>query len=231
MVNSSFPSPAESVTLRVQFFSKFLTKAEWGRVQHKPRDTIREMVAKRPGCGEDDITDTFDFRKRGFAASSFFSCTARVKKGCVSALVSKSGHCGVFVKEFENKGSVYWLRQGDKESGEEFLKGAYQQAAGGGTPGLAFSASGSLGIRRPAGKAPSTYRVSGFRRGTLRSELVSFLNAAGWRDTEVVSASMRKDYMMTLVRARPPSNALQSPWCYVMPQGDVITVENWVPAV
>ena len=33
---------------------------------------------------------------------------------------------------------------------------------------------------------------------------------------------MRKDYMMTLVRARPP-------WCYVMPQVDVITVDNWVP--
>ena len=26
----------------------------------------------------------------------------------------------------------------------------------------------------PAGMAPSTYRVSGFRRGTLRSQLVSF---------------------------------------------------------
>ena len=78
--------------------------------------------------------------------------------------------------------------------------------------------------------APSTYRVSGFRGGTLRSQLVSFLNAAGWRDTKVVSASMREDYMMTLVRSRPPCNALQAPWCYVMPQGDVITVENLVPA-
>ena len=41
---------------------------------------------------------------------------------------------------------------------------------------------------------------------------------------------MRRDYMMTLVRARPMCDALQAPWCYVMPQGDVITVENWVPA-
>ena len=78
--------------------------------------------------------------------------------------------------------------------------------------------------------APSTHRVSGFRRGTLRSQLVSFLSAAGWRDSEVVSASMRKDCKMTLVRARPPCSALQAPWCYVMPQGDMITVENWVPA-
>ena len=36
--------------------------------------------------------------------------------------------------------------------------------------------------------------------------------------------------MMTLVRARPPCNALLAPWCHVMPQGDVITVDNWVPA-
>ena len=85
------------------------------------------MIAKLPGCGGDDIIDTFDFRKPDFAASSFYSCTARVKKGCVSTLVSKSGHCGLFVKEFENKGSVHWLRQDDKESGEEFLKRAYQQ--------------------------------------------------------------------------------------------------------
>ena len=152
---------------------------------------------------------------------------ARVKQGCVSTLVSKSGHCGLFVEELENNRSVHWLRQGDKESGEELLKRAYQQAADEGTLGLAFSASGSLGIRRPAGMAPSTFRVSGFRRGTLRSELVSFLNAAGWRDTEVVSASMRKDYMITLVRARPPCNSLLAPWCYVMPQR---TVDYWVPA-
>ena len=41
---------------------------------------------------------------------------------------------------------------------------------------------------------------------------------------------MRKDHMMTLVRARPPCNALLAPWCYVMPQGDAITVGKWVPA-
>ena len=52
---------AESVTLRMQVFSKFLTKAEWGRVQLKTRDTTREMLAKLPGCGGDDIIDTFDF--------------------------------------------------------------------------------------------------------------------------------------------------------------------------
>ena len=71
---------AEPVTLRVQVFSQFLTKAEWGRVQLKPPDTIREMIAKLPGCGGDDIIDTFDFRKPDFAASCFYSCTARVKK-------------------------------------------------------------------------------------------------------------------------------------------------------
>ena len=86
---------------------------------------------------------------------------------------------------------MHWLRQGDKEPGEEFLKRAK-------TPGLAFSASGSLGIRGPAGMAPSTFRVSGFRRGTLRSELLSFLNGAGWRDTEEVSATMPKDYKKTV---------------------------------
>ena len=59
--------------------------------------------------------------------------------------------------------------------------------------------------------------------------MVSFLNAAEWRDAEVVSA-LRKHYMVTLVRARPPSDALQAPWCCMMPQGEVITVENWVPA-
>ena len=36
--------------------------------------------------------------------------------------------------------------------------------------------------------------------------------------------------MMTLVRARPPCNSLQAPWCFVMPQGDVITIDSWVPA-
>ena len=44
----------------MRVFSTFLTKAEWGRVQLKPRDTIREMQAKLPGCGGDDIIDTFE---------------------------------------------------------------------------------------------------------------------------------------------------------------------------
>ena len=35
---------------------------------------------------------------------------------------------------------------------------------------------------------------------------------------------------MTLVRARTPCNSLHAPWCCVMSQGDVITVENWVLA-
>ena len=40
---------------------------------------------------------------------------------------------------------------------------------------------------------------------------------------------MRKDYMMTLVRARPPSDSLLAPWCDVMLQGDVITVGCRLP--
>ena len=114
---------------------------------------------------------------RNLTSLRVVSVPARLEsRKIVSSLVSKSGHCGLFVKEFENKGSVHWLRQGDKEPGEEFLKRAYQQAADEGTPGLAFSASGSLGIRSPAGMAPSTFRFSGFRRGTLRSQLVSFFD-------------------------------------------------------
>ena len=118
------------------------------------------MLAK--GVMETTSLTPLIFEKPDFAASNFYSCAARVKKGCVSALVSKSDHCGLFVKEFENKGSVHRLRQGDKEPGDEFLKRAYQQAADEGTRGLAFSASGSLGIRGLAGMAPSTYRVCGF---------------------------------------------------------------------
>ena len=41
---------------------------------------------------------------------------------------------------------------------------------------------------------------------------------------------MRKDFKMTFVRARPPCDALLAPWCCVMPQGDVIPVDNFVLA-
>ena len=78
--------------------------------------------------------------------------------------------------------------------------------------------------------APSTYMVSGFRAGTLRSQPVSFYMLQDGRHRGGLGFSMRKDYMTTLVRARLPCNSLQAPWCYVMPQGDVIPAENWVPA-
>ena len=73
MENSSFPSGMEADCCFVSgyccgishvdgagFFFFFEVSHERGveRVQLKPRDTIREMIAKLQGCGGDDIIDT-----------------------------------------------------------------------------------------------------------------------------------------------------------------------------
>ena len=100
--------------------------------------------------------------------------------------------------------------QQSPEPGDEFLKCAYQQAADEGTPGLVFSASCSLGIRRPAGMASSTSSVSGFSA----------------RHPEVSTGLLFECCRMARHRGGLGFKA----WCCVMPQGDMITVDDWVPA-
>ena len=169
----------------MQVFSEFLTKAEWGRVQLKPRDTIRDMLETPGSVVATTSLTPLIFENQTLLRVVFISALHELRKAVFLPWWTRVVIVASSSKNSRIRARFRWLRQGDKESGEEFLKRANQH---------------------------------------------SFLNAAGWRDTELVSASMRKDYMMTLVRNRAPCNSLQAHGCYVMPQGDVITIDNWVPA-
>ena len=68
------------------------------------------------------------------------------KDACASALAA-SGHGGLIVKSFDAAGDVDWQKPAEgEEDNDGFLARVYQKSIDIGVPGLAWSASGSLGL-------------------------------------------------------------------------------------
>ena len=147
---------------------------------------------KTPGCGGDDIIDTISSQQHGFAASSFYSCTARV---VIVTSLSKSLRTRARVI-----GSVTATRSRETSSRNVHTNKLLMK-------GLQVSLSRPL-VRWESGGLlewlQALARSVGFRRGTLRSQFVSSVMERWFRLQCVKTA---------LVRARPPSDALQAPWC------------------
>ena len=212
-------------------FARFQKPNEWTRIKARPRETLRELILKLPQVNPDDLIDIFDFRRPDNDAQAFFSCTLRVKKHAVPKFVAASGHSGLMLKDFDASSSVQWCKPNEKEDGPSFLARVRDLSIEEGVPGVAFSASGSIGIRRRKGELSATYKLSGFKCGTARSTIIAFAAAHGWRETIVVSTSVRKNWLLVSIKARPPEDCMQAPWSYVLTDGSMITFEPWIPNV
>ena len=219
----------ETCTLRAQMFSRYQKANEWTRIRARPREVLRELILKLPQVNPDDLIDIFDFRRPDNDNQAFFSCTLRVKKHAVPKFVAASGHAGLLLKDFDTASSVLWSKPIENEDGPAFLARVREQSIEEGVPGVAFSASGSIGLRRRKGEIASTYKISGFKCGTARSSVIAFAATHGWREAQVVSTSLRKQWLQVTLKARPPEGDLQPPWSYLLSDGSCITFEPWVP--
>ena len=117
----------------------------------------------------------------------------------------------------------------EKEDGPAFLARVREQSIEEGVPGVAFSASGSIGLRRRKCEIASTFKISEFKCGTARSSIITFAATHGWKEAQVVSTSVRKQWLHVTLKARPPEGDLQPPWSYLLSDGSCITFEPWVP--
>eukprot|EP00974_Lingulodinium_polyedra_P061997 5985032-Lingulodinium_polyedra.AAC.1 len=134
--------------MRVQVFQKYVTEKRWLAIRAKPKEELKAALLRLPGVEPDDLIDVFGFKRPIAEGPSFFACTARVKQDAAGKFQSASGHDGVLCKLFTSTGPVQWLKPEDAEPGHCFLQRVYQQSITEACPGLAFSSSGSLGLRR-----------------------------------------------------------------------------------
>ena len=116
----------------------------------------------------------------------------RVRKDAVSKFVDASGNRGLLFKDFAGEGSPEWIKPLPAgEDGPAHLTRCRQMAIDAGIPGLAFSASGSLGIRRPVGSVRSSFSIRGLPRDSPDAAVKEFLEEARWTDVHVVDTNWR----------------------------------------
>ena len=80
---------------------------------------------------------------------------------------------GLFIKDFSNSGTVEWQKPLPGELPRVMLDRVLRLSEQQHLTGLAFSATGSLGLRRAVGALPSCFVANGFACGTPRSILLS----------------------------------------------------------
>ena len=157
------------------------------------------------------------------------SATVRVKDSAGQAMVDGSGEHGLLIKDFSTSGSVEWLKPKDGESGPDFLARSRQYALDQRRPGLAFSASGSIGIRRPAGYVRATFSISGLLRGTTDDQIATVLADEHWTEVFVQDLRPAGKRLRATFKAIPPSTGPTGPWQYTMANGQELRIEAYHP--
>ena len=163
----------QSVVLRVQLFARHVDAKVWANIIRKPQRSINDLVLKTLDTKPGDVIDIFGFRKPD--TSPFVSASLRVQKPAVDKFLKASGQGGLLVKALDATGAVEWVKPNADESGEDYLARARQLALDSPQPGLAFSSTGSLGLRRPEEKVRATFAARGFPRGASTARILDFL--------------------------------------------------------
>ena len=175
----------------------------------------------------DALVDLFDYRRSACPEEAAATCTLRVRAEACGGLLAGNGSEGLFIKDFSNNGTVEWQKPLPGEMPRAFLYRVLRLSGQQRLAGLAFSATGSLGLRRVAGAMPSSCAANGFSCGTPRSALLSFLSDQQWRDVVLSSTTNRRAFLQLFFRGRPPLNSAVEPWEYAVDDGMCVTISPW----
>jgi len=185
-------APTPTTILRAAVFARYLLPQDWTRCRANPKLFLRTLIQRIPGLDPDTLIDLFDYRRSNGPEEAVSTCTLRVCTEACGGLLASSGADGLFIKDFTGSGTVEWQRPLPGELPRAFLDRIVRLSMQQRLPGLAFSASGSLGLRRVAGALPSCFVANGFKCGTPRSSLLAWLLAQGWRDVDLSSTTNRR---------------------------------------
>ena len=220
-------APAPTASLRAAVFARYLPPQAWTRCRANPKLFLRTLIQRIPGLDPDALVDLFDYRRSGGPEEAAATCALRVRAEACGALLAGSGSEGLFIKDFSNNGTVEWQKPLPGEMPRAFLYRVLRLSGQQRLAGLAFSATGSLGLRRVAGAMPSSCAANGFSCGTPRSALLSFLSDQQWRDVVLSSTTNRRAFLQLFFRGRPPLNSAVAPWEYAVDDGMCVTISPW----
>ena len=101
---------------------------------------------------------------------------------------------------------VEWLKRPEGESGIEFMKRALELSTSS-AKGLAFSASGSLGIRHTSGSQPRQWKVRGLPYAVSDSHLRCFRTDNGWTAITSTEQIRGRQKPMWIIKAKAPTDS------------------------
>ena len=179
----SIAKPPESSILRVQVFKAYVDKQDWAKFRSKQgvTDHFRSKIRHAAGQAFVDV-----FSPKILAEGTDHECISallRVKQSAAAEVLASSGLAHVYLKPLESSpaGSIKWLKPVSEESPIDFATRVRQQAEGAAVcRGVAFSSTGSLGLRLDPNSQARQWRIVGMRFSTSHDQVLKFLRDHGW---------------------------------------------------
>ena len=191
------PKAEPTSVVRVCCFKALLEPDDWFAKSRNIKATTRDWVLslRVPQAGVVDL-----FNPRRSECGNILSVNVRVHAPHVKAIVDASGIRGFLARELPSDGTttmsafgnIKWLRKVEDESGSDFLKRARLEAesTSDACHGLAFSNSGSIGLRFQNGRCETSWRASGLPKEITITQFAKWLIDHNWG--EVRESSMRR---------------------------------------
>jgi hypothetical protein len=135
------------------------------------------------------------------------SALLRIKLSGQEAVLAASGLASVYTKPLDYcpSGSIKWIKPAESEKLPDFASRVRQQAEGAAVcRGVAFSSTGSLGLREDPNSQARQWRITGLRYTTSHADVLKFLQGHNWKVEWC--EQFRSGYRPTwIARAVPPS--------------------------
>ena len=176
-------APVDTDILRIEIVRTYLDSKDWNAlrtrrgVSNEYRSRIARVVSRafvdvyRPTI----LNDGTDYGS--------ISARLRVKQSEREAALASSGLAGVFIKTFVHspKGAIKWLKPGNETMPEFSLRARTLAESASTCRGVAFSATGSLGLREAANSQARQWKLTGFSFSYAQDTVLKFLRDHGWR--------------------------------------------------
>ncbi len=190
------PAVQESGVLRVVCMKDTISTQLWQDRSKNYKAAVKAWLSTLR-IPQASIIDLFNPRRS--ECGNILSVNVRVEKLHVATIDRASGVSGFLARELPADGapqttfgSIKWMKQSEDETKPELLKRARQEAEKlNPCLGLAFSNTGSIGLRRTEGTCETSWRVSGLPKSVSIAQFASWLRDNDWANVAIDSIRRR----------------------------------------
>lgn len=201
----------DTYVIMAQIFKQHFTESKWKHLIKNIQQQGFPELFKQAGL-DDVILDHFVTSWTGSGDNRGVRIHIRIPTAAKERVLAASGTYGLLTKDFDAAfiaGSVKWLKPNADESGPDFIARASKEAGNTSKKGLAYSSTGSIGMRVDPGAIPSMWRVSGLHKFVTKTELQNILTNHGWEDVESLSKRTHKSQATWIIRGRSKASATE----------------------